>query len=304
MNLEKQTTTLDVLMNEKNRMNKQITMSVELIIPDMARNFLMANLNDKTIKNRKIHTRTVNAYVDDMLNDRWKVSSPILFDTQGRMIDGQTRCTAIVKANKAIIALVIRGLDVECFKSLDCGKKRTHKNVLETLISLDGRVLMKPASVSAGINLMNSVAQNHKVIEKSRGLLTNTQIFDMVKNDFDYYNDPFQSGNMGTWRKNINMAINETILTAFYYTNKNGHGKLIDDFMKTITSNNTTTPPIVREFRDMMIENKGRKSDERGYLTPKQVYGLIQTLFNYNQSKGLMNRKHFSKTDLDSIFIN
>jgi hypothetical protein len=199
------------------------------------------------------------------------------------MIDGQTRCAAVIKAGKPILSLVVRGVSSDIFDVLDSGKKRSHKDALTSLIS-DGKTLNKPAGVSAGINLMYSVALNHRNIDKNRNMLTNSEIVEIVRGDFDYYNKPFESNQILNWRKNINFAVAENTLAGFYYEKKRDNED-VDDFLTVITSNEATTPAIVREFRDMVIENKGKKSDERGYLSPKAIYVLISVLFNlYKES--------------------
>jgi hypothetical protein len=294
---------LQQLIAEQKRISSQISVGVEIITPELAKKFLEKNmLNKKHARNRKPHAKTINNYANDMINGRWRVGAPFIFDTTDCMIDGQQRCYAIIKANTAILSLVVNGVDPEIFDSLDCGKKRTPKNVME-MIFKNGKKLKKPSGVSAGISIMRSIARNHKAIDKNRGLLTNPELFELVYNDFDYYNEPFESDKISNWRKGINLAIGESILAGFYYTNKKKYSKLVDEFLTTITSNNSNTPPIVREFRDMMIFNKGKKSDERGYIAPYQIYLLINTLFKYSQEKrDLATRKHISKTDLQEIF--
>ena len=291
---------LQELMIEQQRLSKAITASIEVIMPDMAQKYLQKNLRVKTVKNRKVNAKAVNLYVNDILNGRWKIGAPIIIDSNDVMIDGQTRCTAVIKANHPIISLVLRGVDPEIFNSLDIGKKRTAKDVLSCLV-VNGTQLTKAVGVSSGIAVMYNVSKNYKNIDKNR-VLTNPELCDIVKNDFDYFNEPFLSGKIANWRKAIKNAIAENILTGFYYANKKTHGSAVDKFLTLITSNLTTTPSIVREFRDMMITNKGKSSDERGYLSPIKVYRLIEVLFRYSQDgKGLENRKHISKIDLQLI---
>lgn len=290
------------LIAEQQRLNKNITVSIEIINPELALKYFQQNVNEDSVKNRKIDQRTVNAYVKDILAGRWKIGAPIIFGRTVGLLDGQNRCAAVVKAQKSIVSIVIRGVDDDIFDTLDGGKKRTHKDVLTTLV-YNGKQLVKASGVSSGINIMSSMEKKHKGIDKNRGFFTNSELFDMVKKDFEYYNEPFENGSIPKWRKNINLAIRESIITGFYYANKKLYGDDVDAFLTTITSSTDTTPPIVREFRDMMLENKNKKSDERGYLRPYQVYHLVNTLFSYSQEpKGLMGRKHFSKNDLKEIY--
>lgn len=292
---------LEKLLAEQQRLSSQIVMSIKVITPELAKKYLEKNLFKKGKKNRVPHTPTLNNYSNDMENGRWRVGAPIIFDITGAMIDGQTRCLAVIKANKPILSLVLENVDEEVFDSLDCGKKRTPKNVLQTL-NKNGERLEKPAIVSAAISIMRSLAKNHTAIDKNRGLLTNPELFEMVYNDFDFYNEPFLAHKTLKWRNSISKAIPESIFAAFYFTHKKEHGDFVDEFLTTITSNDNNTPAIVREFRDLVLENKGKRSDERGYLQLYKIYLLIDALFKYSFEKGGLNsRKHFSKADVQEI---
>ncbi|KKK72899.1 hypothetical protein LCGC14_2899250, partial [marine sediment metagenome] len=59
--------------------------------------------------------------------------------------------------------------------------------------------------------------------------------------------------------------------------------------------------PIVRKFRDGIMKNKGRKSDERDYLSPTTILKYIELLFKYSKTSSFATRKHFSKKDIDEL---
>jgi len=295
---------MEQLFNEQGRLSQQIKMTIETITPDLARKFLLKNLGNPNIRNRTPHKRTVNGYVNDILSQRWKVGVPMMFDTNENLVDGKHRCLAVVKADKPINSVILRGVDPSIFDSLDIGKKRTHKDALSTLV-FNEEGLVDPASVSAAINIMRSIGKNQTAINKNWGMITNPEMIQIVNNDFSFYNEPFLNGKNSKifiWRNNIKSAIPKSVFACFYYLNKKLYGKVVDEFLTTITSSNSNTPPIVHEFRDMIIYNKGKKSDEKGYLPPIVVFRLIDTLFKYNLEKGtLSGRKHISKADLQKI---
>jgi len=295
---------LEQLSIERNRLAQQISTTVETITPELARKYLSKNLGNPNIRNRTPNKRTVNNYVNDILNHRWKVGASIIFDSEDNLIDGRHRCLAVIKADKPINSVILRGIDHNVFDSLDIGKKRTHKDALSTLV-FNGEGLIDPASVSAAINIMRSIGKNHTAIDKNWGMITNPEMIQIVNDDFTYYNEPFLNGKNSkifTWRNNIKLAIPKSVFACFYYLNKKLYGNMVDEFLTTITSNSSNTPPVVREFRDMIIYNKSKKSDEKGYLPPIAVFRLINTLFKYNLEKGtLLGRKHISKADLQKI---
>jgi hypothetical protein len=291
------------LKDERDRLLPQIKMSIEIISPEQARIYLGKNLSTDEVHNRTLPQKSVLKYASDMLAGRWKVGPPIMFDINKKLIDGQGRLWGVVKSNKSILALVISGVDPNVFDAIDCGRNRTLKDTLSSVV-VGGNRLVKPATVGSAINMIYSIARNHTAIDKNRGLLTNSEVVEIVKNDFDYYNEPFvgkKSSKMIRWRKNIKLTILESVLACFYYINKKQHGKVVDDFLTIITSSGINTPPVVHEFRDMVIYNKGKKSDEKGYLPPIAVFRLIDTLFKYNLKGDLLTRKHISVEDLKKI---
>ena len=73
------------------------------ITPDMARMWLQ-NHNEG---NRGIKTSVVQKYSRDIKDDQWRVTHQcVAFDASGNLVDGQHRLSAVVLANKAIIAYV------------------------------------------------------------------------------------------------------------------------------------------------------------------------------------------------------
>lgn len=292
---------LNELIDELKEINKNVSVNIEIISPKLAASYLLRNVSFHGRKNRDVSQRALNGYAKDILAGRWKLGAAIIFDDDDHLIDGQTRCGAVVKANRSIISFVIRGLEpTEVFDVIDSGKKRTFKDIGTTIV-YEGNFLTKPYGVTSAINLMVSVNRNHN-FDKSRGFFTNSEMCEFIRKDFHYYNTPFKNNFFHKLRNNINLGIKESILAAFYYKMKKDFDN-VDEFLKIITDNISSTPPIVREFRDIILMSKGKKSDERDFLSTKQIYELIELLFKYYQSpNGFNKRKHFSKIDLKELF--
>jgi hypothetical protein len=103
-----------------------ITAEVELITPDMAREYL-----NKMAKNRKLRESTVNAYATDMEAGLWKENGEsIIFNNLGELTDGQHRLASIVKSDTEQRLLVVRGVDPEVMPTIDVGRRRTVGDML------------------------------------------------------------------------------------------------------------------------------------------------------------------------------
>lgn len=74
----------------------------ETISPDRARELLARN-----IRNRRLNSKRVKMYSDDIKNGNWTESPfPICIDSEGNLIDGQHRLTAVVESGIPTIMTV------------------------------------------------------------------------------------------------------------------------------------------------------------------------------------------------------
>lgn len=91
------------------------------ITPDIATDMLTCNIN-----NRKLRPSVVIQYASDMQMGRWHpdADSPIVFDWDGRLINGQHRLHACIKADTPFVARVNRGVDPAAYDVMDQGFKR------------------------------------------------------------------------------------------------------------------------------------------------------------------------------------
>lgn len=164
---------------------------VEYITPDKAKRYLSGNQN-----NRKLSTSIVNQYSESIKRGEWKLNGEsIKFDNDGKLIDGQHRLHAIIKANTGIQMLVISGLNKEVFSTIDAGKKRTagdclsiqgvpNYNGIASIIRI--YLKMKTSDVNSflvinrgGSNAINNAIKN----------ITNTQVLDEYSHHAKEYDE-------------------------------------------------------------------------------------------------------------------
>lgn len=104
-----------------------ITGRVEIITPDIAKEMLGANTN-----NRNVSRQQVELFARTMAQQDWKMNGEaIKFSNTGRLLDGQHRLLACVGSGVPFRTLVIRGLPEDTQETMDAGKTRTMANVLE-----------------------------------------------------------------------------------------------------------------------------------------------------------------------------
>ena len=90
-----------------------------LITPELAREMLKKNTNNI----RNIANGNIQAIVNDINNDGWRINGEtICFNSKGVLSNGQHRLTAIAKAGKPVICLVVSNVPEDDL--YDVGKKR------------------------------------------------------------------------------------------------------------------------------------------------------------------------------------
>jgi hypothetical protein len=98
-----------------------VNAQVERITPGIAARYLEANMqNQRPISHRRIAT-----YAAEMQRGDWTLGDSIKFTSNGRMVDGQHRLMAVVKAGCAVDFIVLRDFPEEGVPNLDTGLVRS-----------------------------------------------------------------------------------------------------------------------------------------------------------------------------------
>lgn len=96
------------------------------VTPAMAESWLAKNPN-----NRNLRVPLVQSYARDMASGNWMLNGETLkFDTDGKLIDGQHRLSAIAAANVTVPMVVMQGVDADVMDTVDVGAKRTYADAL------------------------------------------------------------------------------------------------------------------------------------------------------------------------------
>lgn len=102
------------------------TVEIVELTPALAEEWLGLNTNNRPRKGPKSAM-----YAHDIAEGNWMLTGEaVKFDWNGRLIDGQNRCFAVIDANMSITTIVVRGLDPEVQAVLDSGSPRTARDSL------------------------------------------------------------------------------------------------------------------------------------------------------------------------------
>jgi hypothetical protein len=96
------------------------------ITPEVATTLLQRKNTNRTI--RLTQLRRLKRAID---KHRWQINGEtIIFDHQGRLVEGQHRLQAVIDLQQTIWTLVVHGIDFERFKTMGQGAKRTAGDIL------------------------------------------------------------------------------------------------------------------------------------------------------------------------------
>lgn len=101
------------------------TTTKKRITPEMASKMLERNK-----ENRPLSDRHVAFLASEMRAGRWKFNGDTISFSGDRLIDGQHRLWAVMDSGVAIDAIVVEGLEDDCFITKDIGKRRTSNDML------------------------------------------------------------------------------------------------------------------------------------------------------------------------------
>lgn len=105
-------------------------MKFELITvsPEIARQWLDTNADN----NRNISPQLVKKLAADIIRDKWRLTGEVIkFDSEGRLIDGQHRLSAVIASKKTVQMHVVRDLPPETMYVIDTGKSRSAGDALK-----------------------------------------------------------------------------------------------------------------------------------------------------------------------------
>ena len=106
--------------------DQDIEVCVVDITPSLAEKWLERNRS-----NRKVRTDRVDRYAEQIEDGEWIVSpDAVAFSYTGRLVNGQHRLKAVLRAGRSAKHIVGTGFQPEAFKIADMGIKRTGADVL------------------------------------------------------------------------------------------------------------------------------------------------------------------------------
>ena len=246
--------------------------TVEIITPEMAKEYLKNNT-----KNRNISEVKVNTYAQEMRAGRWKLNGEtISFDKNNALNNGQHRLRACIKANVPFPCVVVRGTDVDVMDTIDCGKGRSASDVL------------KINSVPQATRKYLRLSDGHTALGDNKGRsgdsvgVTNSRVWEFYQEHKDIIDTAVLEAGKYYEVSRLMMVSDIAGIIAFLHL-KRGHSfSFVANFFAQLCDYESTRLNVIRQLRRVLQDDKDRRLKMTAAV--KQAY-IVKTWNYYAQGK-------------------
>lgn len=228
---------------------------VETINPAKAREYLRTN----TQQNRALNGGRIKEFSEEMKSGRWQLNGePIIFDRDGKLVDGQHRLVACIQADAEFTTMVVRGVAPESFQSIDTAGVRTRRDVL----SIAGEKYR--TQLAAGLRLLWEWERGRPFPHGgSHGeMLTNTQVLDYLEK----HPQMRECAQYAASRKALSQLLPQSIVTVLAFVFSSKDSTMCWTFFEALESGaNLHVHSPVRLLRERLVSNRGGKAKLPAY---------------------------------------
>ncbi len=262
------------------------------VTPAIAKKWLETN----TENNRNLDTRHVNAMAYDMTTGKWRqdTGEAIKFDRNGKLIDGQHRLHAIVKANFTTYMLVVTNLKEEVFAVIDTGKRRSGSDTFH--IHGTKYATLLPAAIKMYLGLSSGALDPHRA-SKTEVHGSNQALLDIFKKDPEYWLS--WAAKSVKWYAAFTHVLNSaTILSLAVYFDKHSKKRdKVEAFFNELCAEQYegSGSPAIKTLRKKLIEDRLRRTEKISTLF-RTVY-IIKTWNAYVTGKEIKRLNYDPEVD-------
>lgn len=215
-----------------------------LVTPEMAKMYLGENIN-----NRKIKQHRVQKYSYDILTNNWKENTgeTIKISKTGRLLDGQHRLLAIIKANKPLLLDFAFDLDEQIFDVLDTGLNRSSADVFD--ISGVKYSTLTPSAINLFNTLKTETGYTKERYNKSNAIILaqyeeNKEFWDyIIPKSKQLYNS-------------IGQIVSPTVIAGVYAFLYEKNPDLSTNFMNQLCTGENITNNSIYLLRNKLAKDK------------------------------------------------
>lgn len=172
--------------NQRRRVMDKIKRTTMELTPELASQFL-CNIYEEQ---RKIDTGHMKQLSRDIRDGRWsndvRQFDPIMFSPDGKLLNGQHRCKAVVDAGKSIVVDVLTDVPEDLFRYLDGGKSRTLQQFVKVKNSHTVAALSKFANaIESGVPLTSAISGRVETANHCNVRASRTELLDYIEKNIE-----------------------------------------------------------------------------------------------------------------------
>lgn len=248
----------------------EVSTQLELITPEQA----LEILKFRNPRNRPIRKNLVERIAFDIISDKWQVTHQgIAFNSDGQLMDGQHRLSAIVKAKKPVHILVTYGVNDESMPVIDSGSARTAADALGLKHGTPS-----PSAASAAIKNYLIYCKYPSGVWSHIIVPTNSEVCSYYEENTDLVNKAVQTAL--ACRRRFKYITRTAVATVFLIVHREGGDVLrYEEFIESLSkgSNLEEGSPLIA-YRNFLMNG----GNTHRYKQQAGIARLIQC-FNYWQ---------------------
>lgn len=232
------------------------------ITPKLAK--LWLGVNDK---NRRLCKDTEAKYASQMTAGEWKLTGEaIIFSEAGRLLNGQHRLEACIKADTAFDSSVIFGIEDDAFAYMDKGKVRSDADVFSICGIKDS--VAAAAVVLRVMKYDNGVCwYSPRSTRMKESVMQKLMAYEREREDYAYCIRFCGNLRGGSYK----LPIHKSIITALMFILHNRKGYTydkIETFLSSLTSYSSCQNQMIDQLRIRLLknENETKKYDHETIL--------------------------------------
>ena len=256
----------------------EITHDIEVWTPKMAEAALAKNTVNRPVRGGK-----VDQYARDMTAKKWNWSDPIVFDTEGNLIQGQHRMHAQIKSGETITWMIVRNVDPSAQKTMDTGIIRSVSDQLHFMGETASQLM------AAVLRIVHHIDKG--TINAARYTVSNEEILSTL----DKHPEVRHSTQIAMSSRGGMTPISPSVLGAAHWMISRVNGTAeADAFLHriiTLTSESEGSPVLALARRANEIKRNQMRVNYRDYLA------LVIKAWNYDAANKTVNKLNlYSKT--------
>jgi len=264
-----------------------------LLTPDLAREFLATNIESQ----RKVNHGYVTVLANDITNGNWKDYMPddaVIMSKEGKMLNGQHRCLAVIKADKPIGVWYEDDVDDALFKYIDGGRARKaadfykgkYKDLMVSLAKL--YVLINDYNGTIIASCYGRIAKSY--IDKQREMVTpsRTEILDCVGNNEEDFKRIAATASKMYHRKEEAgkyATPNSLAYSLWVIERVEGKNEMLDLFIADYMSDIPSSPSVIKLTNELLKMRTDVAAKRMTYRIEAYIALILAAYDSFKQGK-------------------